>query len=152
MLRRSDLYFSRDVGVDRMTTGETTGKGGKAWVVGLWVLTVMESAMMVLAGSAKFTGPDFWTTSFESWGYSASFAFVIGAAEVGGGLLLLLPRLATYAATLLSVIMIGAVVTVTIHQSDLGVAPALINLLLLSVIAVARRGKRWTPRQPLPLP
>ena len=48
MLRRSDLYFSRDVGVDRMTTGETTGKGGKAWVVGLWVLTVMESAMQPL--------------------------------------------------------------------------------------------------------
>jgi len=133
-----------------MTTGEATGKSGKALIVGLWVITVMETAMMVLAGSAKFTGPDFWTTSFESWGYPASFAFVIGAAEVSGGLLLLLPRMASYAATLLGAIMIGAIVTVVINQSDLGVAPAAINLLLLSVIAVARRGKRWSPGRPLP--
>jgi putative oxidoreductase len=110
----------------------------KAAIALLWIVTVLEAAMMGLAGSSKFTGASFWTSSFESWGYPASFAFVIGAVEVAGALLLLAPRLATYAATLLTVIMIGALTTVVVHHSDLGIWAPIANMVALTIIGVGR--------------
>ena len=81
--------------------------------LGAWVV-VLVAALMALAGLAKFTGPEVWTGMFEDWGYPAWFSFVIGGAEFVGALLLILPRFATYAATGLTIIMVGALATVII--------------------------------------
>jgi|Marorgknorr_s2lv_3_1036020.scaffolds.fasta_scaffold03157_3 uncharacterized membrane protein YphA (DoxX/SURF4 family) len=48
---------------------------------------------------------------FEHWGYPARFAHVVGALEFAGGVGLLIPRIARYAATGLLVVMVGAFFT-----------------------------------------
>jgi uncharacterized membrane protein YphA (DoxX/SURF4 family) len=98
--------------------------------------------MMLLAGASKFTGMEFWTDSFVSWGYPAQFAFVIGAAEMVGALLLLVPRLAAYSALFLGAIMTGALVTVVVHQSALGVTAPILNMAALAIIVAGRWGSR----------
>lgn len=112
----------------------------------LWVVTVLETAGMGLAGASKFMNPGGWTSMFEGWGYPAWLAFVIGASELVGALLLLVPRLASYAAGLLIVIMIGALATVLMHPGRMGPGTPLLHLVVLAIILVARRGSRWRPR------
>ena len=111
----------------------------------LWTVTILETLGMGLAGFTKFATPDIWTTNFASWGYPVWFTFAIGAAEMGGAILVLIPRLATYAAVLLAVIMVGALSTVIVHSSDLGVAGPIVHLVLLAIIGTSRRSRRWRP-------
>ena len=116
--------------------------------VGVWVLwgvTVLAVFGVGSAGAAKFSG-DRWMDMFERWGYAPWFALVIGAAEVGGSLLLLYPRLASYAAVLLIMIMIGAIGTVLTNETGLGPGSPSLIIVLLSVILVARWKRRWRPR------
>ena len=114
----------------------------------LWMLTVVDAAFMTLAGWAKFGNPDAWTGMFEGWGYPAWFSFVIGAGELGLALVLLVPRFASYAATGLIVIMLGALGTVLVHSGGrMGPEPPLIHLVLLTIILVSRWKIRWHPRQ-----
>lgn len=112
--------------------------------VGLWLLTAFETLSMVAIGVAKFTGPQ-WPTLFETWGYGAWFAGVIGAIEVLGGLTILVPRLATYAATGLGAVMLGALYTTLTKPNELGWMGAAIHLVVLAVILTARRHVRWRP-------
>lgn len=122
-------------------------RGGlmKVGIVLLWIVTVLEAAMMALAGSSKFTGsgPEVWGGMFEGWGYPAWFALVIGGAEFLFALVLLVPRFASYAATVLIAIMIGALVTVLVHESSLGPGAPIANIVALTIIGVPRWGDRW---------
>ncbi len=111
----------------------------------LWIVTALVAAMMALAGSAKFTRPEVWTGMFEDWGYPAWFSFVIGGAEFVGALLLIIHRLATCAATGLAIIMAGALVTVIMNSSSLGVGAPIANIVLLSMIGAVRWRSRWIP-------
>ncbi len=121
----------------------------KIAIVMLWIVTVLVAALMALAGLAKFTRPEVWTGMFEDWGYPAWFSFVIGGAELVGALLLTLPRLATYAATVLTIIMAGALATVIINSSSLGVGAPIANIVLLSMIGAVRWRSRWTREGPI---
>ncbi len=114
-----------------------------------WLLTVFEALGMALAGSGKFTNADLWLTWFVEWGYTESFGQFIGGAEVVGAVLLLVPRLAPYAAAGLIVIMLGATWTVTTRPSRLGVEGGLIHLALLIVILAVRL---WDRRRQRTLP
>ena len=111
----------------------------------LWTVTVLEAAGMGLAGWSKFANPAGWSGMFVNWGYPAWFAFVIGASEMAGAALLLIPALATYAAAGLAVIMVGALGTVIAHDSPLGVAAPIANLVAVTIVGVARRRRRWKP-------
>lgn len=113
-------------------------------IAGLWLLTVLEVLGMGLVGVAKFTGTT-WVTMFEGWGYPTWFTYVIGAGEAGGAVLLLVPRLASYAALMLMVIMLGALYTVLTKDNQLGAAGPFVHLGVLSVIAWARWSRRWRP-------
>ena len=117
----------------------------KIAIVMLWIVTVLVAATMALAGQAKFTRPEVWTGMFEEWGYPVGFSLVIGGAEFVGALLLIVPRFATYAATGLSIIMAGALVTVIMNSSSLGVGAPIAYIVLLSVIGAVRWRSRWTP-------
>ena len=117
-----------------------------AGTVVLWTLTILEFLGMGLAGMAKFQG-DLWQNMFVGWGYAAWFTYVIGAAEVVGALALLVPRFASYAASMLIVVMLGAIWTVASPANDTGLGPGLptIHIAVLSIILYARRGRRWRP-------
>lgn len=98
---------------------------------------------VILAWAFIFTG---WKTIFPSaelevrfhkWGYNEEFAFVVGVAEVFAGVLVLIPRIASLGAIILSVIMIGAIYThLTTHIGS----PlfAIVLLLLASTLLVLR--------------
>jgi len=109
----------------------------------LWTLTVLEALGMGVAGFSKFGNPESWMGMFAGWGYPAAFAYVIGAGEMAGAIGVLVPRLATYAAGFLSVIMIGALVTVSVHDDPLGITAPIMHLIALATIGTARRNKRW---------
>ena len=106
-------------------------------IIGLWSLQVLLAALFVVIGIVKFADPS-WARNFARWGYPSGFYMVIGALEAIGGICLLVPRIATYAAALLGVIMIGASATHLMHNEMRRVAGPLIYLAVLAVIGVAR--------------
>jgi len=115
----------------------TSGKGLR---VGLWLVTVVETLMMAGAGVSKFLpgGRATWTEMFLAWGYPNGVSLVVGGVELVCALLLLAPRVAAWAALALLVVMLGALGTVVLHQSDLGVGGPLIHGLLLTLILWGR--------------
>jgi putative oxidoreductase len=120
----------------------------RALTVILWIVSVLLGVAMAGAGSGKFRG-DFWQTKFVGWGYPVSFSFVIGALELLGGLCLLVPRLASYAAILLAAILTGATVTLVTHPTPKWspVSPA-VYVVVFAIVAIAR----WKDRMRLGSP
>jgi|SRR5262245_38843301 len=86
-----------------------------AGTVAVWGVQILAAAAFVAIGLAKFGDPS-WAHKFTRWGYPDGFYMVIGALEALGGLLLLVPRLTSYGATLLGAIMIGAAATHALHD------------------------------------
>lgn len=89
--------------------------------VALWIVNILAAAAFVAIGVAKF-GLAEWAINFARWGYPDGFYMVIGALEIAGGVLLLVPRLSSYAASLLGAILIGAAAT---HALNNEAPPAL---------------------------
>lgn len=77
-------------------------------LVASWLLAAWFAHLYVTMGLPKFRSDSFWTALFEHWGYPPSFRILIGVIEVGAGVLILVPWTATYAATALLVVMLGA--------------------------------------------
>jgi uncharacterized membrane protein YphA (DoxX/SURF4 family) len=76
----------------------------------LWTASALLAALFLAAGLAKFASAGTLET-FARWGYPLWFARLVGAVEIGAGLLLLWPRMAWRAAAVLLVVMVGAVGT-----------------------------------------
>ena len=102
------------------------------------VLSGLLALLYVAAGIPKVIGAESAVTGFQSMGYPAWFRLLIGVIEIGGGVALLIPRLAFYAAGSLGVVMIGAAYTLVMHREP-GVAIPIVCLLLLSIVAYLRR-------------
>jgi uncharacterized membrane protein YphA (DoxX/SURF4 family) len=113
--------------------------------VGLWVLSSLIAAMFLFSGFTKLMGAEMHVLNFERWGYPAWFMYVVGLIEVSGAVFVLVPRLASYAALLLSVIMLGAIVT---HVAAAEYAMLVMPVMLLVFLEVVAWG-RW-PRLALP--
>ena len=122
---------------------ETTGQ--KFGTLLLWVVSIGAGAAMTLAGASKFLASEMWVTNFASWGYPAVFSYLIGVLEVVGGLSVFVPRFATYGASLVAAIMIGAAATLIMNPGEMGPTVPLINIVLFAGIAYFRREVRWTP-------
>ena len=106
-------------------------------VVVLWFFQVLIAVGFVLIGVAKFADPS-WARSFARWGYPDGFYMVIGALEAAGGFALLVPRLTSYTAVLLGVIMISASLTHWVHGEMARVTPPLMSLAVLIVVGAGR--------------
>lgn len=102
-----------------------------------WILQVLLGLVFILSGFNKLTNLSISTTIFESLGLPSVLAYVIGGAELLGGVgLLVSRRLARWAALGLLPIMIGAVF---LHATKIpgGLAngiPAVNCLVLLGVV------------------
>ena len=108
--------------------------------VALWVLQVLVALAMLAAGGSKLAGVEPMVQQFDAIGLGQWFRYLTGALEVGGAVLLLVPRLSGIGALLLSCVMAGAVVA---HLVKLGGNPvaALVFLAMLLAIAWGRRGQ-----------
>jgi putative oxidoreductase len=120
----------------------------------LWLLQILMALAFVLIGVVKFVDPS-WARNFARWGYPDGFYMVIGVLEAAGGLALLVPRLTSYVAALLGVIMIGASLTHWLHGEMARVTPPLMYLAVLVVVGIGRWRSairlRATPGTPAPL-
>jgi uncharacterized membrane protein YphA (DoxX/SURF4 family) len=103
----------------------------------LWIVSGLLAVVMVGPGLQKFTSP-VWERMFRAWGYPDEFYLVIGAIEVIGGVGLLIPRVASYSAATLSVVMAGAAITQITQGGRSGVGE-IVFAALLAVIAFVRR-------------
>lgn len=113
---------------------------------GKWLLTILLAVLMAGPGSQKFTG-NTWERMFRQWGYPDGFYLVIGAIEVAGGIGLLIPKLASYSALVLIVVMIGAAATQVLVGGRNGVGE-IVFATLLGVIAWLRWRDRLRMSRP----
>jgi putative oxidoreductase len=114
---------------------------GRGKTIVVWVLSVLLAALYVFAGTPKIMGAADAVEGFTRFGYPGWFRVLIGVIEVVGGIGLLVPRLAFYAAGALGAVMIGAAYTQVTHAVP-GVAIPITCLIVLSVVAYLRRPAR----------
>ena len=76
-----------------------------------WAIVAVLSLSFLAAGVPKIAPGSGMVRRFEAWGYSASFATVIGIVECLGGLLILVPKTRRFGAGLLAADMVGAIFT-----------------------------------------
>lgn len=110
----------------------------------VWAFTLVVALGIGVAGLTKLHRPNRWEPLFAGWGYPAWFAIAVGITEVCGAVALLVPGIASYAATFLAVVMAGALVTLLRHPGGplgWGATPV-VYIVLLTIIAVFRRRSR----------
>lgn len=121
----------------------------KGKTIALWVVSCLVSALFLFAGGTKLLTPAQTRAAFATFGYPAWFATFIGICEALGGLGLLIPRLAALAAACLSIIMIGAVYTVTSHhQYSQAAMPLAVFVLLISICGLRIKWPRAIQARP----
>jgi uncharacterized membrane protein YphA (DoxX/SURF4 family) len=104
-----------------------------------WVLTAVLVLAFLGAGSAKLTSQAMMIGEFHTFDLPIWFMYVTGLLEVGGAILVLVPRVAGIGAALFVCIMAGALVAHLTHgQAAMIGAP--IVLLLLAVAVGSLRG------------
>jgi uncharacterized membrane protein YphA (DoxX/SURF4 family) len=113
--------------------------------VALWIGSSVVGLFFVVAGVKKFVDPKM-VDIFAEQGYEDWLRVVIGVAEVGGGLLLLVPSGALYGAAGLGIIMVGAIGTHFRGGKPTEAIIPVVLLILLSIIGYARSPGR--PRKP----
>jgi uncharacterized membrane protein YphA (DoxX/SURF4 family) len=120
--------------------------------VALWIVQVLAAAAFVAIGVAKFASP-VWARNFARWGYPDGFYLLIGALEIGGAILLVVPKSSSYGAALLGAIMAGAAATHALHHEAARVSAPLMWLAIVALIGWARRRRAWRPGvRALPVP
>ena len=105
----------------------------------LWLITLFLVLICLRSGLLKVTGNIFWVRDFHRWGYPDWFRLVVGIAELISMLLLLVPRFASYGASLFAVVMLGAIFTHATHNETSRLPLNLLLLTLSLVILFARR-------------
>lgn len=113
-------------------------KGRIAKEIALWVITLVLALVCLRSGWLKVTGNIFWVRDFHRWGYPDWFRIVVGIAELTSMALLLVPRLASYGASLFAAVMLGAMFTHYTHH-ETSRLPFNLFLLTLSLIIVFMR-------------
>ena len=106
-----------------------------------WILQVVLGLFFIFAGFNKVRDMSVTVAMFANLGLPSVLAYVVGGAELLGGIGLLVPRLTRFAAMGLLIIMIGAVF---MHATKIpgglaGGLPALVSLILLGVLVWLRQ-------------
>ncbi len=102
----------------------------KVRLITLWILSGLVALAFLGAGGAKLAGAASMVELFDKVGRGQWFRYFTGLLEVAGAIGLLIPRYAFYAAGLLAVVMVGAIIA---HLTALGTSPAVpVVLLVLS--------------------
>ncbi len=113
-------------------------KAGKPLTIALWIVQVLLAGMFFMAGGHKVAGDPQMVGLFDAIGIGQWFRYVTGILEIGGGILLLVPRVQAVGAAVLGAVMLGAVTT---HLFILHNAPSL-PLILLAGLAFVLFGRR----------
>ena len=106
-----------------------------------WILQVVLGLFFIFAGFNKLRDLSSTVALFGNLGLPSVLAYVVGGAELLGGIGLLVPRLTRFAALGLLIIMIGAVF---MHATKIpgglaGGLPAIVSLILLGTLVWLRQ-------------
>jgi putative oxidoreductase len=106
---------------------------GRARTVTSWTLSGLLAALYLFAGATKLAGMQMHVVAFAHWGYPSWFMYVVGAWEVTGAILLVIPRASAFAAALLALNMAGAVYTtaIRVHEPNTAIVPGVLFMLLV---------------------
>lgn len=109
-----------------------------------WILQALLAFAFVGAGYMKLTASAEMVKNFTAMGFPLWFMYFIGAAEVAGGIGLLVPRFTRLAALGLIIIMVGAVALHLFDSSQpaSSAGGAVVLLLLLIAVYVLRAPRR----------
>lgn len=110
-----------------------------------WLVQILLAIFYALAASGKLISRPQVIEMFRNWGFPDKFYLVIGILELLGAIGLLIPRIASYAASGLIMLMIGAAVTHLVNGEGLQVLRPIIFMMLLALIVYLRRP--WASKQ-----
>jgi len=121
-----------------ITTNTLPATSGKGRLITLWTLSGLVALAFVFVGGGKLAGTAAMVELFDKVGLGQWFRYLTGLLEVTGGIGLLIPRYAFYAAILLVCVMSGAIFT---HVAIVGgsPAPAATLFVLSGIIAWLRK-------------
>ena len=124
----------------------TEQKKGKK--IALWALRVVVGLAFLAAGASKLAGAPPMVAMFARIGFGQWFRILTGLLEVAGAIGLFVPRFTVYGASLLAVVMVGAI---GFHLTILGgnPAPPIVLLLLASLIVWLTRKTSRSEVQPI---
>ncbi|MDB4933537.1 MAG: hypothetical protein JWP87_509 [Labilithrix sp.] len=112
---------------------------GKAANIALWVVQILVALAFLGAASGKLLGTPDMVGLYETIGVGQWFRYVTGLFELTGAILIVVPRTKFFGAALLSMVMVGAVLTHLFILHNAPTAPAVL-LLLAGIVAWGRRG------------
>ena len=121
-----------------ITTNALPAASGKGRLITLWILSGLVALAFMAAGGGKLVGIAVMVELFDKVGLGQWFRYFTGLLEVAAGIGLLISRNAFYAAVLLAIVMVGAIIA---HVTVLGgsPAPAVALLVLSGIIAYLRK-------------
>jgi uncharacterized membrane protein YphA (DoxX/SURF4 family) len=103
-------------------------------VVAAWALAILLFFTFLSVAPPKLLGDPGWLQRFQEWGYSPQFASGVGMIELVAAALLLFPSLAFYGASMLTIVLAGAIYT---HVSTGLHSPAFAIQLIFMTAALA---------------
>ena len=121
-----------------ITTNALPATSRMGRLITLWTLSGLVALTFIGAAGAKLAGVPVMVEMFDKVGLGQWFRYFTGLLEVAGSIGLLMPRYALYAAVLLAIVMVGAIIA---HVAVLGgsPAPAAVLLVLSGIIAYLRK-------------
>ena len=114
----------------------------------LWVFAGFLAWVFARQGIAKFSNTSGWAQAFNEWHFPVWFRVAIGVAETAAAALLLWKRTALAGATIIIVVMIGAMSTHVWWGHPGQVTSEILPLALATAVAVGRR-KSFLWRRPM---
>ncbi|MFD6287087.1 DoxX family protein [Streptomyces sp. NPDC060205] len=119
-----------------------------------WVMQALLAAVFLFSGVTKWLGGEQTRQTFEEVGAGQWLRYVTGAIEIAGGVGLLVPFLAAFAALVLSGVMAGAALSEMVLINDGNPVIPLVVLVLCGVLVWLRRSglSQYTARLSRPAP
>src|SRR5262245_1829054 len=93
-------------------------------------------------GITKLAGMPYVVQTFREWGYPPWFRIVIGLVETAGGVLVLIPATRALGATLIALVMVGAIGT-HVHAGQWAMVPVPVVTLVLALLLVSALRPRF---------
>jgi len=105
-----------------------------------WIPRIGVALLFFFIGSSKFSPDSMWVRLFARIGLGQWLRYLTGALQVGGSILLLIPRVSTIGAAMVASTLVGAIVVqlFVLHTGLSALVPA-----ALLVIVVAVGASRW---------
>jgi uncharacterized membrane protein YphA (DoxX/SURF4 family) len=113
----------------------------RSQLIGVLFATVALVGIFLVSGISMYSDTSPMADRFLFWGYPVWFRLMVGTSEILGAVLLAIPRSAFYGASLLGIVMAGALFTHIRHGEWLPTLFVVIVLFLLTLVGAYRRGR-----------